>query len=125
MEWLAYHCSNANMLSMAQCVRFVCDSCGNSVTAWDDGNPYYFAEEGKKAYAYHPDSMRERCIGNDVPHPCLGCGDEFRVDSNAPTCACPKCGHPDIADTSKLDGRRCPACESGVFHTDPEFFVIS
>ena len=77
----------------------------DAVTAWDDGNPYYFDEEGKKAYAYHPDSMRERCIGNDVPHPCLGCGDEFRVDSNAPTCTLSGCcSHSLIRMSPSFDG---------------------
>ena len=37
---------------MAQCVRFVCNGCGHSIKAWDDGNPYYLDQRGRKHYAY-------------------------------------------------------------------------
>ena len=28
-------------------------------------------EDGKKQYAYHPEPLRNRCIGIDSPHLCL------------------------------------------------------
>ena len=65
------------------------------------------------------------CIGNDDPHLCLACGDEFMVDSCKPIAACPKCGDADISDTYNLDGRKCPYCSAGVFAADPEFVCVS
>ena len=59
---------------MAQGVTFSCNHCGHSIEAWDDGNPYYLDERGKKRYAYHPSSERDQCVGNDSPHICLSCG---------------------------------------------------
>ena len=53
---------------MAAGFRFVCSGCDHSVESWDDGNPYYVNEDGKKQYAYHPDPLRYRCIGNDSPN---------------------------------------------------------
>jgi hypothetical protein len=73
---------------MTQAQRFVCDRCGHAVEAWSDGNPYYNDEAGDKQYDYHPNRERlARCIGNDSPHLCLGCGTEFKVDSRAPVAA--------------------------------------
>ncbi len=40
---------------MAEGFRFVCDSCDRTIEAWSDGNPYYFDDDGKKQYAYHPE----------------------------------------------------------------------
>jgi predicted lipoprotein with Yx(FWY)xxD motif len=57
--------------SMAMGVCFVCSNCAHSVEAWDDGNPYYLDDGGKKVYAYHPDhEALAKCIGNDAPHLC-------------------------------------------------------
>ena len=70
---------------MAECIRFVCESCSNAVEAWDDGNPYYYDRRGKKKYAYHPDPKRERCVGNDSPRLCLECGAQTMVDSKTPS----------------------------------------
>lgn len=111
---------------MAQCLRYVCDNCGNDVEAWDEGNPYYIDASGKKQYAYHPDhGLLEKCIGNDSPHLCLECGEEFMVDSRAPIAKCPRCGSEDIANCYRLAGRRCPKCKAGAFRQDPDFHCIS
>ncbi len=111
---------------MAEGIRFVCKSCGAEIEAWDDGNPYYRDEAGRKKYAYHPDyEGLARCIGNDEPHLCLACGEQFMMDSEAPTDRCPGCGSTDIADTFRLEGRRCPSCKKGEFVVDPSFHCIS
>lgn len=111
---------------MAQCFRFVCGSCGRDIVAWSDGNPYYIDGRGRKQYAYHPDHERlNRCIGNDVPHLCLVCGEEFKVDSRSSTDRCTKCGSPEIVGLCKLEGKACPYCREGVFGIDPDFYCIS
>lgn len=111
---------------MAQGIRFVCSHCSRGIVAWSDGNPYFINAKGEKEYAYHPDHERlERCIGNDSPHLCLGCGEGFMVDSEAPISVCPKCGTSEIADTYRLAGCGCPFCKVGTFAQDPNFFAIS
>jgi hypothetical protein len=65
------------------------------------------------------------CIGNDSPHLCLVCGQEFLVDSRAPVQACSMCGALEIADCWRLDGRQCPYCKAGVFTADSEFHCVS
>lgn len=100
---------------MAMSIRLVCKSCGTAIEAWDEGNPYYLDEQGEKQYAYHPSPLRDQCIGNDAPHLCLACGEQFMVDSQSPTSRCPKCESDDIADTYLLDGRKCPCCKVGRF----------
>ncbi|MEI7732892.1 MAG: hypothetical protein WCO56_25190 [Verrucomicrobiota bacterium] len=111
---------------MAMSRRFICGNCGKTIEPWDDGNPYYITASGEKKYAYHPnDDLVSKCIGNDSPHLCLGCGHEFMVDSRAPIQACPKCSAKDIADTWELDGRQCPFCQAGKFAMDPDHFAIS
>jgi predicted RNA-binding Zn-ribbon protein involved in translation (DUF1610 family) len=104
----------------------VCGSCGRVIEAWSDGNPYYLDRDGQKHYAYHPNHERlDRCIGNDLPHLCLACGEKFNVDSLAPIKACPKCGSADIVRTYELDGQRCPYCKAGIFTVDPDYDCIS
>ena len=111
---------------MAQALRFVCSGCHRAIEAWSDGNPYYIDEAGAKQYAYHPDHERlARCIGNDSPHHCLGCGAEFKVDSRAPVTACPSCGSSEIVRSFCLSGCRCPYCKTGVFAIDTSFHCIS
>ncbi len=111
---------------MAEARRFVCGGCGHAVEAWSDGNPYYFDDAGAKRYAYHPDhDGLARCIGNDSPALCLGCGAECLVDSQAPTTACPTCNASELVSTFELDGKTCPFCKTGKFSVDPEFFCIS
>jgi hypothetical protein len=66
-----------------------CNHCGHSIEAWNDGNPYYVDERGRKRYAYHPSSERDLCVGNDSPHICLSCGCKFMVDSRKPISPCP------------------------------------
>ena len=111
---------------MAQAVRYICGGCHKTIESWSDGNPYYIDEAGAKQYAYHPDQKRlAMCIGNDLPHLCLACGNEFKVDSRAPASACPKCGSADISDSFHLDGKPCPFCKAGNFIADPNFLAIS
>ena len=111
---------------MAECIRHVCSNCGNTVDAWSDGNPYYIDENGEKQYAYHPNHDKlVRCIGNDSPHICLDCGEQFKVDSRSPLTKCPKCDSLEIPSTYQLEGKRCPVCKDGVFGIDPDFRCIS
>jgi hypothetical protein len=111
---------------MAQAVRFACRGCSRAIEAWSDGNPYYFDEGGEKRYAYHPrHDLLRRCVGNDVPHLCLGCGAAFNVDSRTPVSECPECKSPELAQTYRLDGRPCPYCKHGAFETVPGFSAIS
>ena len=111
---------------MAECIRYVCGNCGKTIDAWSDGNPYYINEDGQKQYAYHPDHERlALCIGNDSPHLCLACGEQFMVDSRAPLGRCPACDAADIGDVSDLDGRGCPFCKAGAFAADPDFHCVS
>lgn len=111
---------------MAMGITYVCGKCKRAIAAWDDGNPYFIDHAGTKQYAYHPDQESlARCIGNDSPHLCLSCGEEFMVDSRAPAEKCPKCGALEIVDTVELEGRRCPSCNAGVFAADPNSMRIS
>ena len=111
---------------MAEARRFVCGNCDKTIESWSDGNPYFIDDTGEKQYAYHPDHENlAKCIGNDSPHLCLGCGAEFMVDSRAPIKACPKCDSEEIADTFDVGGKRCPYCKDGVFAADPDFICVS
>lgn len=110
---------------MAQGKTFVCTHCPFEIMHWDDGNPYYLGEKGEKHYAYHPDPMREKCIGNDSDLLCLECGDTFKADPELSPLDCPACGSRHVARTSKLEGERCPQCKSGILRMDPEKFAIS
>jgi len=111
---------------MAQALRFVCSKCSHAIEAWSDGNPYFIDEAGAKQYAYHPNHEQlARCIGNDSPHHCLGCGAEFMVDSRAPIAACPSCGVSDVVNSYRLSGCRCPYCKQGTFTKDPDFDCVS
>lgn len=111
---------------MAQAILFECTSCDKSIESWSDGNPYYIDENGVKQYAYHPNmDALARCIGNDAPHICLGCGHEFMLDSLAPTTECPKCQSSNIKSDHDIEGEACPYCKKGVFEQDIYFFKIS
>ena len=111
---------------MAEAVRYVCSNCGRGIEAWSDGNPYYIDDSGQKQHAYHPDYENlDRCIGNDVPHLCLACGEEFNVDSRNPARHCPKCLESEVTNTYELEGKSCPYCMEGNFSLDPEFHCIS
>ncbi|CAN5606978.1 hypothetical protein BH10PLA1_BH10PLA1_00520 [soil metagenome] len=101
---------------MAMGLVFTCDRCGFSIEVWDDGNPYYLDKSGTKHYAYHPDHEKlAKCIGNDSPHICLECGEQFKVDSRSPIDHCRKCNADTIIETFLLTGRRCPSCKRGNF----------
>ena len=111
---------------MAICYEFECNLCGLRKGAWSDGNPYFIDESGKKVYAYHPNhELLDRCIGNDIPHLCLGCGEAFNVDNRTPMNACPKCASNNISDACELEGKPCPACKSGVLTKLEGFTAIS
>ncbi len=111
---------------MAECIRFVCSGCGQSIDAWSDGNPFYIDETGNKKYAYHPNHDElEKCIANDVPHFCLECGTESKIDSRLDSKVCPKCGSKKVVDTFRLEGVKCPKCKKGNFARDDKFHCIS
>lgn len=111
---------------MAQAFRWVCAGCGRAVVAWSDGNPYYLDEAGGKQYAYHPNHERlARCIGNDEPHLCLGCGNEWMVDSRRPVTTSPACGADASGVLTALVGQPCPYCRAGRFAADSDFRCVS
>ena len=110
---------------MAESVRYLCTHCSQTIEAWSDGNPFYIDKKGSKQYAYHPSPKRDRCIGNDSPHICLSCGEEFKVDSRKPITECPKCDSTNIADTCKLSGLNCPYCKIGILSVDSDYYYIS
>jgi predicted RNA-binding Zn-ribbon protein involved in translation (DUF1610 family) len=111
---------------MAEAVRFACPVCGEAVVAWSDGNPYYYGASGAKVYAYHPDhESLARCVGNDTPHLCLACGVETTVDSRAPRSACAACGEEHLVASFELEDQRRPACTTGRFVRDHDFFAVS
>jgi DNA-directed RNA polymerase subunit RPC12/RpoP len=111
---------------MAEGIRLVCDECGNSVKAWSDGNPYYIDGDGEKQYAYHPNHEElAKCTGNDEEMYCLGCGCEFKSDSNDPAVGCPGCSSQEIVSPLSLSTRRCPKCSGGVFRVDRDWHAIS
>ncbi|MEM7681450.1 MAG: hypothetical protein AAF288_05805 [Planctomycetota bacterium] len=117
---------------MAMGVRWVCSHCRRTVDAWDDGNPYFLDQNGRKQHFYHPTRLEDlpgvgpdTVFGNDSDALCLDCGHDFCIDSEKPIDACPKCGESDLADTWELNGKRCPWCKRGRFVEDPEVRMIS
>jgi len=110
---------------MAMGICLFCESCGFRLMAWDEGNPYFINENGVKEYAYHPDGFFRKCIGNDAPHMCLACGEEFTVDSLRPRRECTKCGSFDTVNTFLLEGKKCPKCGIGVIKHESDGFLIS
>ncbi|MFO0820862.1 MAG: hypothetical protein U1A77_23140 [Pirellulales bacterium] len=111
---------------MAECIRFVCSECEISITAWSDGNPFYIDEAGKKKYAYHPNHDElAKCIANDVPHYCLKCGAESKIDSRVADKKCRKCRSKKVVSTSSLEGVKCAKCKNGHFVIDKGFYCVS
>lgn len=110
---------------MAEGLKFSCNSCGYTIEAWSDGNPYVLSESGRKRYVYHPSDELASAVGNDDPHLCLSCGREFKVDSRKPRSTCPKCHSDQIVDTFGLNDKPCPECKVGTFIVDPTFSAIS
>ena len=111
---------------MAEMKVFRCNVCEETIESWSDGNPYYLDSLAEKQYAYHPDHEKlERCIGNDTPHLCLSCGNNFMVDSRSPITQCPKCHSEDISGTFLLDDKACPVCKKGLFILDPTQGAVS
>jgi DNA-directed RNA polymerase subunit RPC12/RpoP len=112
-------------LFVAAGIFFVCTNCGKEIVSWDEGKPYYRDPRGTKHYAYHPDPMRDFCVGNDFPHLCLNCGADFSVDSEEPRRDCPQCHSTEISGTFALEGKPCPFCKRGRFLRDPSRLDIS
>lgn len=111
---------------MAQCIKYDCNHCNTSVSAWSDGNPYFINDDGEKVYAYHPNyEDLERCIGNDEPYICLECSESFLIDSRNSILLCSKCNSEQIVSTYELQDKTCPFCKKGAFIQDSNFFVIS
>jgi predicted RNA-binding Zn-ribbon protein involved in translation (DUF1610 family) len=111
---------------MAQSLRYACPSCGHSIEAWSDGNPFYIDEKGEKRHAYHPNhSELAKCIANDVPHLCLQCAVESKIDSRLAAALCPECGSGNVVETFLLEGVSCPKCGDGDFVRDADFHCIS
>jgi len=111
---------------MAEGYTFRCTVCEFAVATWSDGNPFYLDENDRKRYAYHPDHENlARCIGNDVPHLCLSCGAETKVDSRRPRTKCRKCKAAALVETWDLQGKTCSRCSKGQFKRDDSSFSIS
>ena len=116
---------------MAQGWDFVCTACGNTICAWDDGNPYYIdlirmmeddlPRSRCKVYVHHPDKLEWPIEGNDVPFLCLSCNHMFNVDSEKPRTTCTKCRSSEIVDCCGLGGRAC----HGIFEIDKGSWKIS
>jgi len=110
---------------MAECIRFTCSSCGFSIEAWDEGDPFYLDENGNKVYVYHPSPDRILAIANDESFLCLDCGKQVKIDSRREQKACPKCKSTRVVDTYQLEGVECPKCRKGHFKQDEDYRVIS
>lgn len=110
---------------MAEGGVYACSHCTRTVTAWDEGDPYYRDASGKKHYAYHPDPERDLCTGIDATMLCLNCGASRRSDAEAPPPPCRKCKVGPLVDVCELEGRTCPWCKQGTFARDPTQFMIS
>jgi hypothetical protein len=118
--------SRVGSTNMAACIRLQCTHCKTHIDVWDEGNPYYFDENGRKRYAYHPSPKRNICVGADPSLVCLNCSNQFIGDSlDAAQSKCSKCGSPHVAEPRELKGRSCPYCKVGVFNVDPKFYAIS
>ena len=120
---------------MAAQTTFTCMRCGFIVEAWDDGNPFVEAPDGKKHYFYHPGGdykavitgilghvpsakdlrMMQKHSGNDSDCICLGCGERGRRDSRKDESPCGRCGSVKVVDTNRLAGHPCPSCKEGRF----------
>ena len=123
---------------MAQQTIFTCGVCGFSVGAWDDGNPYIEAPDGKRFHFYHPceDGQIEKIVsgiigrdathdeiqdklqnhaGNESDYLCLDCGKISTHDRRRDKHACAACGSKKLADVNNLIGKTCPSCHKGKF----------
>lgn len=109
---------------MASGRTLVCSNCGHSVTAWDDGNPYYIGARGEKHYAYHPSPEVELCTGNDASLICLDCGCESRAETPSMR-PCLECKSHGLVDVNELNGQICPFCKSSTFREDEDCFIVS
>ena len=111
---------------MAQRIQFVCSECGQSINAWSDGNPFYIDENGVKKYAYHPNHDElAKCVANDVPHYCLTCGKESKIDSRLDSKVCPECGSDKVVRAFSMEGVKCAKCKNGYFARNKDSVCIS
>ncbi|NLB54388.1 MAG: hypothetical protein GX811_01230 [Lentisphaerae bacterium] len=131
---------------MAAGYMFTCDSCGFSLEAWDEGNPYIEFPKGKRHYFYHPSEMKviravtksiigyeptdEECndalkkyAGNESDYICRSCRKETKFDPKKDIHACTHCGSTDVDDIFTIAGKRCIKCD-GTF-LEGEFVAIS
>jgi hypothetical protein len=125
---------------MAACYTFVCSYCRYSIEAWDDGNPYFLSDKGRRQYFYHPggeeqlkeyvsqsdgkdltgdelNKFLEKRTGNMSEMLCLDCGRKFRRDLERQKAVCPSrtCKSANIIDTWELEDKQCPKCKQGQF----------
>jgi len=135
---------------MALGSTFVCTHCKLSIMAWDEGNPYFLSDAGKKQFFYHPsgeyqlqeyiqqsegrnlegielEKFLKKRTGNMSNMICLDCGREFRRDLNRQKALCPsrKCKSKNISHIWELNGKQCPRCKQGVFKEDESQQIIS
>ena len=111
---------------MAEGRLLICGHCAFEVMAWSDANPYYFDSRGRKRYAHHPDHENlARCIGLNVPHLCIACGEEIQIDAAVGLPVCPMCKSDRLVDMWEREGHQCPKCRSGRFVDDPRRGAVS
>lgn len=119
---------------MASSLRFTCDSCGFSLEAWDEGNPYIEFPLGKRHYWYHPGEMEvirevtrsivghdpsnEECesalenyAGNEPDYICRSCCKETRFDPDRDAQACTHCGSADVEEMYTIGCKQCIQCD--------------
>ena len=125
---------------MALGMRYVCSGCGFAIDTWDDGNPYFLSDKGRRQYFYHPsgheqlqeyirqsegryltgdalDAFLAKRTGNMSDMLCLDCGRKFRRDLEKQKAVCPsrECRSRNISHTWELQDKQCPQCKKGVF----------
>jgi len=123
---------------MAMSLIYICDKCGLSLEAWDDGNPYIEYPGGKRHYFYHPngeailekvttdilghsptseelEAICDQYAGNAPDHLCRDCGETSRIDPDKDKLVCQHCGSDKVVDLQALDGKKCIKC-SGHFY---------
>lgn len=129
----------------ASCI-YTCNSCGFSLEAWDDGNPYIEFPKGKRNHFYHPgedevikrvtrlivghaptseecDAALRQYAGNETDHICRSCRKETKFDPEKDAHACTRCGSADVEEMCKLAGKKCIKCD-GTF-SEGQFHAIS
>lgn len=131
---------------MAECLKYTCDSCGFSLEAWDEGNPYIEYPAGNRQHFYHPEEdyeirriaesilsrepTSEDCerilreyAGNEPDHICYDCQTVFRLDPDKDALVCKQCGSGRNEKIYGISGKKCVKCD-GTF-SEGEFLAIS